>query len=54
MARETSVVTPERFASGFTYQEYLAQIKVNKNWFQQLYDNFHLYPQDTEFFRGAA
>ena len=32
MARQTSVVTPERFTSGFTYKEYLEQIKVNKNW----------------------
>ncbi len=54
MVRETSVVTPERFASGFTYQDYLAQIKVNKNWFQQLYDNFQINPEDTEFFRKAV
>ena len=53
MARETSVVTPERYASGFTYQDYLAEIKVNKNWFQQLYDNFQLKPEDAEFFRKA-
>ena len=54
MARETSVVTPERYSSGFTYAEYLAQIKVNKNWFQQLYDNFELGPEDAEFFLKAA
>ena len=54
MARETSVVTPEKFASGFTYQEYLAQIKVNKNWFEQLYDTFQLQPEDAEFFRKAS
>ena len=54
MARSTTVVTPERYASGFTYQEYLAQIKVNKNWFQQLYDNFELNSGDAEFFRKAV
>ena len=54
MARETSVVTPEKYASGFTYQDYLAQIKVNKNWFEQLYDTFQLQPEDAEFFRKAA
>ena len=48
MASETSVVTPERYASGFTFQEYLDQIKVNKNWFQQLYDDFHLTAEDAE------
>ena len=53
MAQETSVVTPERFASGFTYQDYIAQINVNKNWFQQLYDNFQIRPDDAEFFRKA-
>ena len=53
MARETSVVTPDRFGSGFTYQEYLAQIKVNKQWFEQLYENFLLKPEDAEFFRKA-
>ena len=54
MARETSIVTPERFASGFTYQAYLDQIKVNKNWFQQLYDSLELTPEEVEFFREAA
>ena len=54
MARQTSVVTPERYASGFTYQEYLGVIKVNKNWFQQLYDNFQIVPEDAEFFRQAV
>jgi thiol-disulfide isomerase/thioredoxin len=54
MARETSVVTPEKYAGGFTYQDYLAQIKVNKNWFEQLYDTFQLQPEDAKFFRKAA
>ena len=54
MARETSVVTPERFASGFTYQEYVDQIKLNKSWFEKLYDTFHLDEDDAEFFRQAG
>ena len=54
MAHQTSVVTPERYASGFTYREYLGEIKVNKNWFQELYDNFQLEPEDAEFFRLAV
>lgn len=52
--RETSVVTPERFSSGFIYSDYISQIKVNKNRFRELYDNFRLGPEDTEFFRSAA
>ena len=54
MASETSVVTPERYASGFTYQDYLAQIKVNKNWFQRLYDEFQLKDEEAEGFRQAV
>ena len=54
MASETSVVTPERFASGFTYQEYLDQIKVNKNWFQQLYADFQLTSEEADFFTAAT
>ena len=54
MVREASVVTPERFAEGFTYQEYLDQIKVNKSWFEKLYDSFHLTDEETEFFRQAS
>ena len=54
MAKQTSVVTPERFASGATYPEYISQIKVNKNWFEQLYDSFHIEPGDAEFFRNIV
>ena len=54
MVRNTSVVTPERFARGFTYQDYLAQIKVNKDWFRQLYDNFQLETDDVRFFGEAV
>jgi len=54
MASETSVVTPERYSSGLTYTEYLEQIKVNKDWFERLYDNFRLQPEDAQFFREAA
>tara|TARA_Y100000590_G_scaffold286764_1_gene322591 strand:- start:1505 stop:2095 length:591 start_codon:yes stop_codon:yes gene_type:complete len=33
-----SVVTPERFAKGFTYQDYVSQINVNKDRFEQYYE----------------
>ena len=54
MARETSVVTPERYASALTYQEYIAQIKVNKSWFQDIYDSFQLDPEDARFFQRVS
>lgn len=33
-----SVVTPERFSSGLTYEQYLDQIKVNQDRFQMNYE----------------
>ena len=35
MAEQTSVVTLERFATGFTYGDYIAQIKVNHDKFEE-------------------
>jgi len=35
MAEKTSVVTTERFKQGFTYHDYIAQINVNKDRFEQ-------------------
>lgn len=54
MATKTTVVTPERFAAGFTYADYIAQIKVNKERFDEAYQTFRLTAEDTEFFRKAA
>ncbi len=54
MAKETSVVTPERFASGFTYRDYIAQIKVNKDQFEKYYATGELSADDIKFFRKAA
>ncbi len=54
MTSETSVVTPERFAQGFTYPNYIAQININKNWFEKLYDSFQVESDDAEFFRMAV
>lgn len=54
MAEKTSVVTPERYASGFTYPEYIAQIKVNKDQFEKYYATAALSADDTKFFRQAA
>ena len=53
MAEKTTVVTPERFGSGFTYDDYIAQIKVNKDRFEQYYESAHLSDDDAAFFRRA-
>lgn len=44
-----SVATPERFATGLTYKEFLAQIKVNLERFEQNYEAIRLDPQDAAF-----
>ena len=54
MARETSVVTPQRFQQGFTYPDYIAQIKVNKARFQELYESFQLAPEDARQLKELA
>ena len=47
MARETSVVTPERFDEGFAYSDYIAQINVNKARFEEYYNGFQVTPEET-------
>jgi len=51
MAREDSVVTPERYSQGFDYPSYMGQIKVNKARFEGFYDGFTVSPEDTAFFK---
>ena len=51
MAREDSVVTPERFSEGFDYPSYIDQIKVNKARFEGFYDGFKVSDEDTAFFK---
>ena len=51
MARETSVVTPERFTEGFSYPNYMDQIKVNKARFEGFYNGLTLSSEDTAFFK---
>ncbi len=54
MARETSVVTPERFSQGFSYPDYMDQIKVNKARFEGFYNGLTLSSEDTAFFKELA
>ena len=54
MAEKTSIVTPERFDQGLNYADYIAQINVNKDQFQSLYDQFQLTSEDADFFSNAV
>ena len=54
MARETSVVTPQRFSEGFSYSAYIDQIKVNKARFEAFYNNFKVAPEDAEALKELA
>ncbi len=54
MTEKRSVVTSERFASGLTYKDYIEQIKVNKDRFEEYYKTFQLSIEDKEFFRKVA
>ena len=47
MARETSVVTPQRFEEGFSYKDYIDQIKVNKDRFNGYYNDYPIKPDDA-------
>ena len=56
MAEQTSVVTPERYSSGFTYDDYIAQIKVNNDKFEEFTATSTdvLSADDIAFFTKAA
>jgi hypothetical protein len=49
-----SVVTPERFASGMTWEEYVGNIKRNREKFEYNYGETALKDEDTEAFRSLA
>ena len=56
MAEKTTVVTSERFAQGFNYSDYLAQIKVNQDRFS-MYDESAVEAvtdDDAGFFKAAV
>ena len=56
MAEQISVVTLERFATGFTYGEYIAQIKVNHDKFEEYTETSKNILSDNlvSFFKKAA
>ena len=54
MVQEASVVTPERYAQGMTYDEYMNSIKVNKARFDEYYANIKLEPGQAAKLRELA
>lgn len=50
---KASVVTSQRYGTGLTYQEYIAQIAVNKDRFEQYYQSGATSKEDVEFFKRA-
>ncbi len=47
MTQQASVVTPQRFDQGMSYETYMGQIKVNKARFEDFYNNFSVTAEDT-------
>ncbi len=45
-------MTPERFAQGMTFAEYLAQMRTNKDRFARRLDDTVISPEDREALRG--
>lgn len=54
MAIDTSVVTPQRFAAGFTYADYMAQVKVNKARLEDFYANFQVTAENAAALQALA
>ena len=54
MTGKTTVVTPQKFAEGFSYEEYLSQIKVNKLRFQQYFSELEIDEGEVERFRALT
>lgn len=52
MTTQESVVTPERYASGMTYQEYLTTVQVNMDRFEQNYEGTELTAEDIARFKA--
>lgn len=50
-AEKQAIMTPERFATGYTWSQYVEMIKANKERFLQYYKDFQVKPENTEFFK---
>ncbi len=47
MVQEASVVTPERYSQGMTYDQYMETVKVNKARIEEYYSNVELSAEQT-------
>lgn len=54
MPTATTAITPVRFEQGFTYADFLASAKVNRDKFERNYQNPVLTEEDLSFFRRAS
>lgn len=55
MTSETSVVTPERFATGISsFKEWMAAISQRQEEFQRHYDEYDPKPEDVEYFKRVV
>lgn len=54
MVQATSVVTPARFEQGLRYTDFVAQAAVNRDKFEQFYNDSALTADDIAFFKKAA
>src|SRR5580658_8584740 len=54
MPLATTVITPARFAEGFSYAGFLAKATINHDKFDESYQSVPLTDQDLSFFRRAA
>lgn len=54
MLEATSVVTPARFEQGLRYADFVSQATVNRDKFEQFYNDSALTAEDISFFRKAA
>ena len=52
--QKESVVTPERFAQGLTFDRWLEGIERNQKRFQENYEEFHLSDDDASAFRALV
>jgi hypothetical protein len=50
----TTAVTPARYGQGLSYEEFLAQAKVNKDLFEANYKSAVVGPDDAAFFKRLA
>lgn len=48
---QKQIMTPERFAQGLTWQQWMDTIQANKERFQRFYDNFQVTAEEAEFFK---